>query len=263
MENKKDIQGYTTGKAQELTNEQVSKLSPFGVNHACGHAYKRTERILLALYLVTNFVPENEPARLMIRDKSLRILSDILSLRSGFRSAGSGRVDSVIALIHENLSLLEVIYAGGFISNMNREVLKQEFVNLILFLRSVEDGAEAESLELGDAYFKDTDEQLHGQQLNKKDNVFYNKKTNIQRTQSQQKPGTTSKGQKGFAERHVGRRDEILSIIKDKKSVSIKDIASIVTGCSEKTLQRELIALVTEGVLKKEGERRWSTYLLV
>ena len=32
---------------------------------------------------------------------------------------------------------------------------------------------------------------------------------------------------------------------------------------SEKTVQRELFALVKEGVLKKEGEKRWSVYKLV
>jgi hypothetical protein len=30
----------------------------------------------------------------------------------------------------------------------------------------------------------------------------------------------------------------------------------------EKTIQRELLALVEEGIVKKEGERRWSTYSL-
>lgn len=56
------------------------------------------------------------------------------------------------------------------------------------------------------------------------------------------------------------RRDTIVSFIKDKGRVSIKDVASVVTDVSEKTLQRELLSLVDEGELLKVGERRWSTY---
>jgi DNA-binding Lrp family transcriptional regulator len=57
------------------------------------------------------------------------------------------------------------------------------------------------------------------------------------------------------------RRENILALIHEKGRVSIKDISSSIKNCSEKTIQRELFALIQEGVLKKEGERRWSTYL--
>ncbi|PIR83083.1 hypothetical protein COU19_02205 [Candidatus Kaiserbacteria bacterium CG10_big_fil_rev_8_21_14_0_10_56_12] len=58
------------------------------------------------------------------------------------------------------------------------------------------------------------------------------------------------------------RREALLSFLRDKDKGSIKDISRSVPGVSEKTVQRELAALVAEGVLVKEGERRWSTYSL-
>jgi hypothetical protein len=58
------------------------------------------------------------------------------------------------------------------------------------------------------------------------------------------------------------REGQVLSIVKEKGQVSIKDIALVIKGCSEKTLQRTLLGLVERGSLKKEGERRWSTYRL-
>ncbi len=58
----------------------------------------------------------------------------------------------------------------------------------------------------------------------------------------------------------MGREEQILSIVREKGSVSIKDISKVIRDCSEKTLQRTLIALVQRGALLKEGERRWSTY---
>lgn len=58
------------------------------------------------------------------------------------------------------------------------------------------------------------------------------------------------------------RRDAILSVIKNKGTASIKDISTLVRAVSEKTIQRELSMLIGLGVVKKQGERRWSTYSL-
>ena len=61
------------------------------------------------------------------------------------------------------------------------------------------------------------------------------------------------------------RQEAITRFVKEKKEVNIKDILnvpSIVKGSSEKTIQRELLRLVALGVLKKQGERRWSRYSL-
>jgi len=61
--------------------------------------------------------------------------------------------------------------------------------------------------------------------------------------------------------RKVERKQTILQTVQQKGSVSVKDIQRLIPGYSEKTIQRELLALVAEGKLKKRGERRWSTYV--
>lgn len=58
------------------------------------------------------------------------------------------------------------------------------------------------------------------------------------------------------------RHDRILQIIKEKGHASIKDISTLITDCSEKTIQRELMALIAKGQIVREGERRWSKYSL-
>lgn len=58
------------------------------------------------------------------------------------------------------------------------------------------------------------------------------------------------------------RRKLILDVIKESGSAMIKDFSEVITGCSEKTIQRRLSDLVLSGVLRKEGERRWSKYYL-
>ena len=56
---------------------------------------------------------------------------------------------------------------------------------------------------------------------------------------------------------------KILDFIKEKGSVSVKDVATIITDCSEKTIQRELASLVNQGLLHRIGQKRWARYLLV
>lgn len=56
------------------------------------------------------------------------------------------------------------------------------------------------------------------------------------------------------------RQTLILNTIHTKGESSIKDLTDIIKGCSEKTIQRELITLVHAGALLKTGERRWSRY---
>lgn len=58
------------------------------------------------------------------------------------------------------------------------------------------------------------------------------------------------------------RRKIILALIKQKPELTVKDITKSIPGVSEKTIQRELLAMVGEGILEKHGERRWSTYSL-
>lgn len=59
---------------------------------------------------------------------------------------------------------------------------------------------------------------------------------------------------------HTARASEILGFVRKHKKVSVKDIVKVIRGVSEKTIQRELQELIREGLVRKEGERRWSQY---
>ena len=56
------------------------------------------------------------------------------------------------------------------------------------------------------------------------------------------------------------RRTRIVTILEAKGEATIKDISEIITDCSEKTIQRELNAMIEENIVKRQGERRWSKY---
>jgi hypothetical protein len=78
-----------------------------------------------------------------------------------------------------------------------------------------------------------------------------------------------SKGQDVLTKGHMSgsskgqneRAQQILNFVLKNQGVSIKDISSVVTDCSEKTIQRELAELIRQGLITKTGERRWSIYL--
>lgn len=59
------------------------------------------------------------------------------------------------------------------------------------------------------------------------------------------------------------RQEQILSFINTRKSAGIKDISALFPEVSEKTIQRELGALVDSGKITKRGSKRWSIYLAV
>lgn len=56
------------------------------------------------------------------------------------------------------------------------------------------------------------------------------------------------------------RQERILAVLRASPLSSIKDIADTVKDCSEKTIQRELISLIKDGKVIREGEKRWSRY---
>ncbi len=71
-----------------------------------------------------------------------------------------------------------------------------------------------------------------------------------------------SKGHVSDMPRNSSRREAVLSILKSKGPSHIKDISTMIRDVSEKTIQRELQALVDEGKVTKEGKRRWTKYTL-
>ena len=88
------------------------------------------------------------------------------------------------------------------------------------------------------------------------------KDKNILKGQTPKKKEVPKRKSPAVVKRHSGRRTTILDLLKRQKKVSVRNVADVITGVSEKTLQRELLALVQEGIVVKEGERRWSTYSL-
>lgn len=239
---------------RDLAAYRDQNLNPFGGNSASETAYRRAERLATAAHLVTNSVPPYEPVHRSIRAKSLAVLAQILFLRDGFRASGPERVNEIIAELLELATLFEVANAAGYLSRMNVEILGKACASLAHYLRANEDESEAEGLMLEDRYFQPLPPRnVPARRIGEKDISIGHRAV---------RDSVTRSSKRGAVSKSV-RHDAVLKVVREKKRVSVKDVIQAVPGYSEKTIQRELVALVHAGLVKKEGERRWSTYVFV
>ncbi len=217
--------------------------------------YKKAERLAKAIHLIA-------PA-----------FTDSMSLRNRIDTIAIGLVDAAIlpsgaarlALSRELLalsSILSIARTGGLLSSMNAELIAHETHMLLQEVAAYEEPR----------LFFDESPTLSG--IAKKalsHDSLQRLSTTRRAAQSRSNVGghpPVSKGRikdiDNVSDTHIkDRREAVLSVIRNKKVASIKDISTVIRGISEKTIQRELTALITEGTVLKQGERRWSTYSLV
>lgn len=249
----------------EVTQNNVDPVSFFDVNDDFVLAYKKTEKLASAVYMVTGLFSENEPIKWTLRKKVGELLSFILTYKD---TPEAGRVDFLYITKTKSLelvSLLEISLRGGLMSQMNFSILKQEFLNLITILNNAiptsndfpSDGISKTFFDVGEnnpAMLRD------GNNADR----FY--KTTGLGTGSQRvslsdlRDKTAGANTDNF--KKSNRQNVILALLKKKKELTIKDIALVIKDCSEKTIQRELNSFISLGVLKRSGVRRWSKYSL-
>lgn len=225
--------------------------------------YKKTEKLISAIFLVTSFFEGSEPLRFKLREASIGLLKDELDL---VQEVGTNSVESHERIRKNILHIVSLLQAGfyaGLVSQMNFNVLRGEFMNLVEKLNETPK-KEEEKATFNETFF-DVDENV-----DTKEAGDHARAISVGETKNTSLGGVTREDiSKGHLKRHIqkpqsksDRQAVIVDIIRRKKRVSIKDITSEISGCSEKTIQRELTSLVEQGVLNKEGERRWSRYVV-
>jgi DNA-binding transcriptional ArsR family regulator len=263
--------------------ENMNKVSLFYNNPTLSFIHKKIEKISCALYLVTNHLPDSEPLKWVLRETSIDFLKDILSLGVNFSNIPT-ELDRLKEKSAEILSYLNLLSTSGLISITNHKIISDEVLNISSFLHSGYDFANYPDSDFSKDFFNVSgllpqeknrigyfgsvaNNDFYSSSLNTKDilkgqdkrqsfikNMSFIKKTDFEKNVSNNSDNTQNQGSK--------RKKEILSLVEEKKDVSIKDILLSIKGFSEKTLQRDLTSLVSAGVLKREGERRWSRYKL-
>ncbi len=265
------------------TNSPSSSLVPAWTDRS--KFYSKTDKLITALYMVTDIIDTEEPIRHKLRILGTEIISDMHSV-----------TPQVGNKITEVVSFLNVASAMNFISEMNCAILKKEFLELnksihenldmkptwledFLVDPQAESGGGERSGSVFSSVYLPRDKGHHYpkgqtrigvQKAGTLMQALSDKTYLMSGNNSERGTATNSGTRQNFDILRRQRREDILNIIKNNNgSATIKDIkVKINNGTSgspiygEKTLQRELMSMAKDGVLEKTGEKRWSRYFL-
>jgi DNA-binding transcriptional ArsR family regulator len=300
MDNKKDMHGYHLVQNPTISSQKSQSKEPSKETDVFGTSLsKKCERLATAVYLITNFLPENEPLRPRLRSLSLAMLQSAGVVRYGTTMSERGVFEEIQGMIAEVLALLELAFIAGLISEMNFTILKREYASLrdTVEVKKVSRESSRTDNILGDTFFGtsfaesfhtqpsvgiqgltlrtraqaqgealESPQEIHsiGHSKGQKNMIVSDRRVGTQGLVLNPKKGETlepSMSRINFIQKET-RRARILKLVKDNREVTIKDISNHFPGVSEKTVQREIVSLTESGIIKKTGERRWSRYTL-
>jgi hypothetical protein len=234
---------------------------------------KKAEKLSTATYMITGFLSDNEPIKWQIRECGLKIFSDMNLIENMVLSEKEQRIKILSSEISKIVSLFEIAVAAKYISDMNCKILKEEYLSLVEALIEQGTANTQETYLFAKEFFSD---QEKGSLVKKEspDSKIVSEKVLLENDLPEKEKELSQvvsvpQSQRNFPQEKIERyekstrRETVLRAIKDRgenAELSIKDIVGYFTDCGEKTVQRELITLVDQGILKKTGDRRWSRY---
>lgn len=250
------------------------------------------EKITSAFYLVSSLLPDLEPIKYCVRNDCVGALESILSLTPGEVSK-TERLYALGVKLAKLSSQLDVLFVSGLVSEMNFRILKNE---LDLMLENIAFDQTSENITVGKkvtvgrdffgvnpdqfipGYSQEVSDVSAGMNSENEGHLVYTWSDAVKvqseivkrqikdrghKKDSSESSVISDKGHFDTSSSTVDRQSIIIDTLKVKDRLTVKDFSALIKGVSSKTIQRELLKLVSAGVLKKEGERRWSRYSLI
>jgi hypothetical protein len=247
-------------------------------------SYTKTNKLITALYMVTDIIDKEEPIRNKLRTLGAEIISDMHSIPAQATNK-----------ITETVSFLNIASAMNFISEMNCAILKKEFIELKgsiheyvnmkpwlseFFLRPHSTLEEPDLKKVSDSLPQNIKKTYKGHTKVRKGHEYgtsigVQKGSTLMKALSDKAQLMSDSNVTGLARNNFDilkkqRQEYIKNAIKSNiGGVTIKDIKIKINsggdgapGIGEKTLQRELASMIKDGVLYKTGEKRWSRYFI-
>lgn len=280
MNNQKDTE--KTSSNQIVNNQGQSTVSignPL-ISNTYHQSNKKTEKLVTALYMVTDCMDTDDALKGKLRLLGVELLSDMYKLSTLEPMDKDKHISSSLSRVREVISFIEIAHTIGFISDMNTHILKREFTVLIAELESYKSKDKHFTFALDESMFNvpeefisDTKDYSKNSGIRSSLSVF--ESSNTVKDISKQIDKRTTVNPMSLIKKYpmsnlnatkIDRSERVISVIKSlvsktgKPEISIKDISSEFTDCSEKTIQRELNDLVSKGQIKKSGAKRWSRY---
>lgn len=211
---------------------------------------KKAEKLMTAVYILTDLLSDSEPIKRHLREASLVILKDIHLLWNQTLSKRKELARRIADSVEGVLSFMEIASATGLISRMNADILKSELEALEGTLQAQIFSANLSAKE--DVLFSQEFFALPEANSNNKESNYKGHEV----SDTADLATFTEKKRKEIST----RREQIVIAVKENPNSTIKDIEKHFPDLGEKTLQRELVTLIALGLIKKKGERRWSRY---
>jgi DNA-binding transcriptional ArsR family regulator len=239
----------SSGRSDDFVLEKSIFSNIFDKDIKRVYLYKKAERLAKALALVA---PAFRTAP-VLAERLDRIAVDLID------AAVLPPLESKTLLARELLalsSILSTARVSGLLSPMNAELIASEARALLEEVAAYQEPRlvfeeEASLAELS----RDALRSGRSHVASDRASVREQSASNKGQTKGQIKDNTPDA-------KRGGRREAVLSVLRAKGPSYIKDISTVIREVSEKTIQRELQALVEEGVVQRSGERRWTTYSL-
>lgn len=246
-DSKKDSKAVSDRNDGDINFHQA--FSDFFRNDFHTFVVRKAEKLASALYTVTGFIPQEDPLRTCLRSCAVELVS---ASADPAHAGGLRHADGFAARCLEIGSALSLAQRSGFVSSMNSRILCDEYADLASFVKRHQERVfgGGEAVEVGERLALELARAPAPFALA---SAGHTKATLTLRNAPVKRTRNSHKG-------HSDRKDTILRLLDKKDKITIKDAMNTVEGCSEKTIQRELISLVESGVLVREGARRWSTY---
>ena len=224
----------------------------------------KAEKLASAVYRVTDLIHHNEPLKWKLRDAAVELLASMTRRNI----TEDGNVLYRVNIIDRIVLFLQVSHVGSYVSGMNFTILKEEYLLLRTLITEPETiGLHGGHLEVDkkDILTERTETLKVTRLAELKDNLKGQKDTYVNTQKPKPVQIATRKIFSRDSNEKEKRRNLIISFIRQTGEVSIKEIltdSAVSSGVSSKTIQRELVDMVSSGILRKEGERRWSRYSL-
>lgn len=211
---------------------------------------QKSQKIVSALYIITDSIKDSDVIKWEIREEGISLVSNALMFNTNFTHERDHATRLFLSTSDKLISFLNICLIASLISQMNASIVIQEIESLVSFIKRESKENLPPGYILSDTFFGTEIEE-------KKDIKDIKGQDNLLKTYQGEKALNASKKAK-----NEDRKEGIIAILKKDSNLTIKDFTKVIKNCSEKTIQRDLIVLVKKGIVKKVGERRWSTYSL-
>lgn len=201
-----------------------TKKYSVGLNDNKGH------KLVSAIHLVTNHMPEHAPLKLHIRELIILIIRE-------------RDFDTRQHLASSLQSLLEAAAFTKQISDKNSSIIIYEIGRFVAPLELHKDAVAA---------LFETESPVQKMSFTS---------AYLEPKRQDKKTDTATQQIAPIVDTKDKRKQEILSFINSRSATTVKDIQRVHPVLSEKTIQRDLLSLVESDQIVKQGSKRWSLYL--